>query len=146
MAQTTVRVHDQSLRWQDFERLVKPVCDHLGGFDVVALHVDDARAELETVGVTAEELEVVEALAAELQNELIDAGVENRGEEKVIVTLPRRPGVAIPVTDVERDVGVDVFGDDVHRRDREVDLIWVPGEVRLVELDATGFGRHEPER
>ena len=85
--------------------------------------------------------QVVQALAGELQDDLVHPGGLDRGEQEVVVALPGRPRVTVAVAHVQRPGGVDTLGDDVDRLDRQLDLLRVAGQERLIDLQQAGAGR-----
>ena len=55
--------------------------------------------------------------------------------------LPGRPRVPVAVADVQRPGDVDVLSDDVDRLHGQLDVLGVPGQERLVDLQEVGAGR-----
>ena len=90
--------------------------------------------------------QVVQALAGELQDDLVHPGGLDRGEQEVVVPLPGRPRVPVAVAHVQRPADRHVLGHDVDRLDRQLDLLGVPGQERLVDLQQAGAGRGQLPR
>src|SRR5207342_1707106 len=100
VAQPAVRVYDEPLGGHDVERPADSGGDQLAGLDVLGLDIHHPEAEITVPAVLADQLEVVVALPGELQDELVDVGVQDGREEEVVVPLPRWAGVAVAVTDM----------------------------------------------
>ncbi len=106
MPQAAIGVDDEPIGRQNLQSLVDARHDHVGGFDRRILDVDDAQAEAERLRrIFLEQLEILVALARELQDELIDLGVEDGWEEELVMAFPDRPRIAVAVTDVQPRVG-----------------------------------------
>ena len=123
------------------QRAPDPRRDQLGRLDLGALDVDHAQAEPLVPAVLLDQPQVVEALAGELEDELVDARVHHRREQEVVVPLPGRARVPVAVAHVQRPGDRHVLGHDVDRLDRQLDLLRVAGQERLVDLQQVGAGR-----
>src|SRR5215469_9085896 len=102
MDASAIRVHDEPLRRDHFERASDAIGDERGRFDVLRLDVDDAKAERERRLVLPEELDVLFAAAREFERKRVDLRVENRREQIFVAAFERRLAVPVAVTDMER--------------------------------------------
>src|SRR5207237_82469 len=120
VAQAAIRVDHQPVGRQHLQRLVYACNDRLGLLNGGILDVDHTQAEGQRLGgILLEELEILVALAGELQYELIDIRVENGWEQELIVAFPNWPSVAVAIADVHRARGPsDAIVDNVDGFDR----------------------------
>ncbi len=136
-----VGVDHEALGGHDFERAPDAVGDERGRLDLLRLHVDDAEAQRERRLELPEQLQVFFAAPGELERDGVHLGLENRGEQVPVAALERRLAVAVPVADVQRDVGVDALHGGVDRLDGPRQILREPRVVRFVDLE---FGRARP--
>src|ERR1019366_5691697 len=85
----------------------------LDRLDDITLHVHDTDAEVENCRIATCQFQVIKTLAGELEHELVDVRLKNRGKQKVVVTLPCGSGEPVPVADVEGEIGVYACRDHV---------------------------------
>src|SRR5581483_4833372 len=111
--QPAVRIDSQLLGRERFERLADARRDEFRGFDQLGLDIYHAESERAVPSQLLDDGKVLVAFATELQDELVYVGVEHRGEQEVIMALPRRPRVAIAVADVQPPGDVDITSHDV---------------------------------
>src|SRR6478609_2744097 len=102
VSQPAVGRHEQPLGRHVRQRPLDAPFDQRHRLHLGRLHVQHTDAEHPVSAVLLDQREVVVALAGELQEELVDRGVEDGGEEEVVVPLPQRAGVAVAVADVQR--------------------------------------------
>src|SRR5579883_2931596 len=87
------------------------------------LDIDHPHAQPERDSVLAEQRQVVGALAGELQQQHVDARVENTREQEVVAALPGGLAVAVAVADVQGDLGLDAVDQRVEHVHHPVQIL-----------------------
>jgi hypothetical protein len=136
--QPAVRADHEPLRRHRVQCPADPSGHDVGRLYLLGLDVEHTHPQDSVPAEPVHEPQVVVALAGELEQQLVDPGRQDGREQEVVVPFPQRPGVPVPVADVQGPGDGDVLGDQVDRLDGEVDLLGIAGQEGLVDLQQVG--------
>src|SRR5687767_12312761 len=114
MQTSAIRKHKHTFGWNKLKSLANSFGNHVGSFDGVVLHIDDAHSYLELIWKFLEHVEVFTASPRELKRELMDFGFEYRREEISVVSCPRGLAIAVSITYVQGDLRIHTIDQSVN--------------------------------
>src|SRR5918997_1479902 len=134
VAQSAVRINNQLIGWECFQRLSDTLGDEFRGFDLLGLDIHHAEPERAVPTELMDQMQVLVTFAAELEDELVHVRIKHGREQEVVMSFPGRPSVAVAITDMQPPGDVDALGHDVDRLHRYPHVLGIAGQERLIDL------------